>query len=155
MRQPTSGMFDDPGSRRAPIAILGSDDILELLAFDDDVLDSLFVELLVARSTERVSGFWDLAHTLVAHEVAEEVVVYPVIRAAGPEGGAQARERIDEQAAVEGILLTDSPRRRCELAFLRLAVRAPRGGARPRARRRARGLPDACEGDGRGGAPGP
>jgi hemerythrin superfamily protein len=56
------------------------DDVVSLLAHDHEVVRALFRGLEDARPEERAELFWDLMAQLVRHEVAEEVVVYPVVQ---------------------------------------------------------------------------
>jgi hemerythrin superfamily protein len=71
--------------------------------------DHQTAEALLARfDTTDVSGrdgyFCELVHTLVGHEVAEELVVYPAVRDAAPDGGRVADARLSEQAEAERVL---------------------------------------------------
>jgi hemerythrin superfamily protein len=50
---------------------------------------------------QRESYFCGLVHLLVAHEIAEEQVVYPVVRSDVPNGEAISTARIEEQSEAE------------------------------------------------------
>ena len=80
-------------------------DIIDLLAADHALLEQLLAELNETPAIERGSGFRELVRTIVVHEAAEEMVVYPAVRADAPDGDILADERIEEQAAAEQMLL--------------------------------------------------
>ena len=83
----------------------GRADILDLLLDDHrtvaHLLDSFDRDLGIER---REGLFRQLTTTLVRHEVAEEVTVYPFLRKLGDAGVAQADARIGEQADVKTLL---------------------------------------------------
>jgi hemerythrin superfamily protein len=76
-------------------------DIVELLEGDHEVAKALLEEIDGAASEIREDLFWKLVPALVAHEVAEEIVVYPTIRELSPDGNVQAEARIKEQSEAE------------------------------------------------------
>ena len=76
------------------------DDVVELLEEDHRLVEHRFAELDKAGATTRSELFWKLTNDLVRHEVAEEVVVYPVIREL-PGGEEVASSRIAEQSEAE------------------------------------------------------
>ena len=76
-------------------------DILVLLDDDHRAVEEMlgqFDDLVLA---DREHYFWTVVAELVAHEVAEELVVYPAIRSDAPDGDAQADARIKEQSEAE------------------------------------------------------
>jgi hemerythrin superfamily protein len=79
-------------------------DIVELLLADHHDAEELLGRLEGVASEERASYFSTVVIELVAHEVAEEHVVYPIIRHA-PGGEAEAKARIREESALEGLLV--------------------------------------------------
>lgn len=79
-----------------------ADDILILLKNDHQaakVLLQKFDDL----SGDREEYFCEVVHTLVGHEVAEELVLYPVLRES-PTGNAVTDSRLAEQAEAEALL---------------------------------------------------
>lgn len=65
-------------------------DILDLLEADHREAERQLLLFDTPASSEREELFCRLVHILVAHEVAEEVVVYPRIRNDAPDGPAEA-----------------------------------------------------------------
>ena len=90
---PTKGGFDDDDI---------FDDILTLLDADHRTIEGLFIKFESSDPSDRESLFCELVHTLVAHEVAEEAVVYPAIQADAPESEFLIERLINEQKEVEG-----------------------------------------------------
>lgn len=78
----------------------GPHDILDLLLADHREVERLLAEFDAVSLSGRIELFWDLTHTLVRHEVAEEIVVYPAVRDL-PGGKAIADARVQEQAEAE------------------------------------------------------
>jgi hemerythrin superfamily protein len=76
------------------------DDIIALLSEDHQLVEQRFAEAREAGEDTEGERFWKLADLLVRHEVAEEMVVYPALRAA-PDGDAIADARIAEQSGAE------------------------------------------------------
>ena len=76
-------------------------DIVELLNEDHQEAKRLLEEITQADAVSREALFWKLVPALVQHEVAEEVVVYPVIRDKAPNGAAEVDARLTEQAEAE------------------------------------------------------
>jgi len=105
-------------------------DILDLLAADHQLVEERFTTLDSAHATDRHSLFCELVHTLVGHEVAEELVVYPAIVHDAPDGEAEAKPRLEEQAEAEQKLADmekmdpASPEFGAQLAQLKSAVLA-------------------------------
>jgi len=78
-------------------------DVVELLLADHQAAKSLLGRFDDVAPAGRADYFCEVATELVRHEVAEEQVVYPVIRRA-PGGDREADTRIAEQSSAEGIL---------------------------------------------------
>ena len=76
------------------------DNVVELLLEDHRSVEQRFSAFDDARPEARPELFWKLTDELVRHEVAEEVVIYPVLREV-PGGDALADARIDEQSEAE------------------------------------------------------
>jgi hemerythrin superfamily protein len=79
-------------------------DVVTQLAEDHTRIRTLFDETLAAEPERRPEMVTTLVRTLVMHEVAEEEIVYPVLRKQGPEGDILAAHRIAEQASAERLL---------------------------------------------------
>jgi hemerythrin superfamily protein len=88
-------------SKEATMTITSTSDILEQLDADHQRVKEQFGRLDASPLSERESLFCELVQMLVAHEVAEEVIVYPVIRRLSAQGEAEAEARITEQAEAE------------------------------------------------------
>ncbi len=80
-----------------------SDDVLTLLMEDHQEAERVLKSLADADWSKRGELFAKLADTLVRHEVAEEVAVYPVLRDE-PGGAAIADARIEEQYEAADLL---------------------------------------------------
>lgn len=79
-----------------------TEDIVNLLKSDHQAAKAL-LQKFDNLSESRDEYFCEVVQTLVAHEVAEELVVYPVIRES-PAGDAVANSRLAEQAEAEQLL---------------------------------------------------
>jgi hemerythrin superfamily protein len=79
-------------------------DILNLLKNDHQTAESLLGRFEGVPTDGRDDYLCEVVYTLVGHEVAEETVVYPTIRAEGKEGGEVADARLAEQAEAEQLL---------------------------------------------------
>ena len=79
-----------------------AEDIVNLLKSDHQAAKVL-LERLGNLSDGREEYFCEVVHTLVGHEVAEELVIYPAIRES-PSGDAVAHDRLAEQAEAEQLL---------------------------------------------------
>jgi hemerythrin superfamily protein len=78
-------------------------DLIDLLLEDHQAAEALLGQ--VGQSgVDQSQLFHDLVHDLVGHEVAEEEVVYPVVRSSLPGGDAVAEPRIAEQQQAEELL---------------------------------------------------
>ena len=75
-------------------------ELVALLAEDHQLITTRFSEVAEAGPSTIREAFWKLADVLVRHEVAEETVVYPLMRG-WPEGDRIADERITEQGEAE------------------------------------------------------
>jgi hemerythrin superfamily protein len=99
-------------------------DVLTLLKQDHQAAEALLRQFDQTALADREEYFCEVVHTLVAHEVAEELVVYPVLRDGSREGEEVVYARIGEQAEAEATLaeLEDIDRQSDEFTttFLRL-----------------------------------
>jgi len=83
----------------------GRADVIDLLLDDHRTVGHLLDSFDRDLGIERREGlFRQLTATLVRHEVAEEVTVYPLLHKLGEAGVAQADARIGEQFEVEALL---------------------------------------------------
>jgi len=87
-----------------PPTTLSTTDIVQLLLADHRDAGELLGRLDGLPPDERASYFSTVVSELVAHEVAEEHVVYPIIHHT-PGGEAEMKARIGEEAAVEKMLV--------------------------------------------------
>ncbi len=94
-------------------------DVVARLTEDHERIRTLWRELEEAAPSERTTTLMMLTRLLAAHEVAEEEVVYPALRAFGVEADIIADKRIAEQAQAERLLST----------FERIGMEAPEGEA--------------------------
>jgi hemerythrin superfamily protein len=81
-----------------------SKDVLDLLEADHKSVETLFAQFDDIPSGDRDGYFSEVVHTLVGHEVAEELVVYPALREDPPDGDEIADARLAEQADAEQLL---------------------------------------------------
>lgn len=79
-------------------------DVLALLTQDHQAAEAMLQRFEETDSAARADYFCEVVQTLVGHEVAEELVVYPVVRDASDEGEQVADARLDEQAEAEQTL---------------------------------------------------
>ena len=79
-------------------------DVLTLLKNDHQAVESLLGRFDDLPPGDRDGYFCDVVHTLVGHEVAEEMVVYPTIREQGANGAEVADARLGEQTEAEQLL---------------------------------------------------
>jgi hemerythrin superfamily protein len=79
-------------------------DVLVLLEQDHKAAKALLERFDQIPETGRAEYFCEVVQTLVGHEVAEELVVYPTIREDAPNGGKVADARLAEQAEAEQLL---------------------------------------------------
>ena len=87
-----------------PMTTMSTTDVIELLLSDHEEAKTLLERFEQVAPTERASYFYEVVNELVRHEVAEEHVVYPIIRHAGPGGEQEANARIAEQSKAETLL---------------------------------------------------
>ena len=80
-----------------------SADVLTMLKQDHQAAEALLRRFDTVEGSQRDGYFCEVVQTLVGHEVAEELVVYPAIRTA-PDGVAVADARLSEQAKAEELL---------------------------------------------------
>ena len=78
--------------------------LIELLLRDHE-LARLLLESFDSFPVSRAERFCEIVHALVAHEVAEEEVVYPAVRKYIDRGDDLADARLKEQAEAEGLLI--------------------------------------------------
>jgi hemerythrin superfamily protein len=88
-----------------PMTTLSTTDVIELLLADHEAAKVLLGRFDDVVPTERAAYFYEVVTELVRHEVAEEHVVYPIIRHATPGGEQEAKARIAEQTEMEGLLV--------------------------------------------------
>jgi len=86
-----------------PMTTMSTVDVVELLLADHRKAKSLLGRFESVAPTERSVYFCEVVTELVRHEVAEEHVVYPIIRHA-PGGGQEADTRIAEESKTEKLL---------------------------------------------------
>jgi hemerythrin superfamily protein len=95
--------METPMTDRPPVT-MSRTDIVDLLLADHQSAEELLGRLESVAYEERAHYFTSVVVELVAHEVAEEHVVYPIIRHA-PGGEAEAKARIAEESASEELLV--------------------------------------------------
>jgi hemerythrin superfamily protein len=88
-----------------PMTTMSTTDVIELLLADHQAAKALLGRFDHIGLTERPAFFYEVVNALVRHEVAEERVVYPIIRHAVPGGEQEAKARIAEQSEVEKLLI--------------------------------------------------
>jgi hemerythrin superfamily protein len=87
-----------------PMTTMSTTDIVLLIKADHRAVNDLLGTFEDVEPGERASYFWEVATELVRHEIAEEHVVYPIIRHGSAAGEAEATERIAEQSAAITLL---------------------------------------------------
>jgi iron-sulfur cluster repair protein YtfE (RIC family) len=85
------------------MTIAPTDDVISLLTQDHEAIKQRLKQFDGALPEHRAELFWKLMDQLVRHEVAEEVVVYPVLRHE-PGGDTIAKDRMAEEAEAERLL---------------------------------------------------
>ena len=88
-----------------PPTTLSTTDIVQLLLTDHREAEELLGRFDGLSTSERASYFSEVVIELVRHEVAEEHVVYPLIRRGAPTGEAEANARIAEETEAEKLLV--------------------------------------------------
>jgi hemerythrin superfamily protein len=83
---------------------MSTTDVVELLLADHEKARTLLGRFDDIAPTERAGYFCEVVTELVHHEVAEEHVIYPIIRHAVPSGEQEAKVRIAEQSEAEKLL---------------------------------------------------
>ncbi len=78
--------------------------IIDHLTADHEQIKALFSDVVFVRPEQRADTFCELVTELVRHEVAEEVVVFPAVRADAPDGAVMVEPRLREQAGAERML---------------------------------------------------
>jgi hemerythrin superfamily protein len=81
-----------------------SDDVLTLLTRDHRAVETLLGRFDSIAPADRASYFCEVTQNLVAHEVSEELVVYPALREHSEQGEAVTEARLGEQAEAEETL---------------------------------------------------
>jgi hemerythrin superfamily protein len=76
----------------------------ELLRQQHDEVRRMFSQLVPSTGSARAELFDCLRATLAVHETAEEIVVYPEVRALGDEGQRIADARLEEESAAKQML---------------------------------------------------
>ncbi len=79
-------------------------DVLQLLKEDHQAAEKLLARFEEVAPADRGDYFCEVVHTLVGHEVAEELVVYPDLRQSSGQGDQVADARLREQAEAEEVL---------------------------------------------------
>jgi hypothetical protein len=87
-----------------PKTTLSTIDIVERIEADHQAAKELLEHFENVGPESRSSYFHEVVTELVRHEVAEEHVVYPLIRHRSPEGASEAEARIAEQSALVALL---------------------------------------------------
>jgi hemerythrin superfamily protein len=87
-----------------PPTTLSTTDIVQLLLVDHRQAEELLARFDGLRPEDRAPYFGQVVTELVRHEVAEEHVVYPIIRRGTPGGEAEANARIAEESQAEALL---------------------------------------------------
>jgi hemerythrin superfamily protein len=88
-----------------PMTTASTTDVIELLLADHREARALLGRFEQIAMTERATYFCEVVTALVGHEVAEEHVVYPIVRRATPDGAREAKTRIAEQSKAEELLV--------------------------------------------------
>jgi hemerythrin superfamily protein len=83
---------------------MSTTDVIELLLADHEEAKALLGRFEQIGPTERASYFCEVVTALVHHEIAEEHVVYPIIRHVTLRGEQEAKIRIAEQSEAEKLL---------------------------------------------------
>ena len=79
-------------------------DVVDLLLAQHDEVRALFGQMASGGGRERKGSFDRLVNLLAVHETAEEMVVYPAVRASGPDGDALADARTAEESEAKDAL---------------------------------------------------
>jgi hemerythrin superfamily protein len=87
-----------------PKTTLSTTDIVEHIEADHRAAKEMLERFENVDPAGRSSYFHDVVTELVRHEVAEDHVVYPLIRHGSPGGASEAADRIAEQAVIVGLL---------------------------------------------------
>jgi hypothetical protein len=87
-----------------PKTTLSTTDIVDLIEADHQAAMELLGRFENVGPEGRPSYFHEVVTELVRHEVAEDHVVYPLIRHRSPEGASEAADRIAEQSALVALL---------------------------------------------------
>jgi iron-sulfur cluster repair protein YtfE (RIC family) len=93
-------MEDDPTRRHPDTA----SDVVELIRQQHDMIRSLFADVAGCAPTERREPFEALVRLLAVHETAEEMVVYPDLRATGDRAATIVEARTNEEDAAKKAL---------------------------------------------------
>jgi hemerythrin superfamily protein len=88
-----------------PMTTMSTTDVVELLLADHEEAKALLGRFEDVLPAERADYFCEVVTELVRHEVAEEHVVYPIIRHAARGGEQEAKARIAEQKEAEQLLV--------------------------------------------------
>ena len=78
--------------------------VVDLILADHRSVQEMLGRFDTLSSDERSDYFCEVVHELVGHEMAEELVFYPALRADARQGGAEADRRISEQSKAERML---------------------------------------------------
>jgi hemerythrin superfamily protein len=86
-----------------PLTTMSTTDVVKLLLADHEKAKVLLTRFDHVAPSDRASYFCEVVTELVRHEVAEEHVIFPIIRHA-PGGEQEAKARIAEQSQAEALL---------------------------------------------------
>src|SRR5579872_6295623 len=87
-----------------PMATTNGPGLVELLLQDHGEAKRMLAGLEELPTEDRAARFRQVVRALVAHEVAEETVVFPALRDCAAGGGAIVHDRLEEQKAAERLL---------------------------------------------------
>jgi hemerythrin superfamily protein len=87
-----------------PKTTLSTTDVVEHIEADHRAAKELLGLFENVGPADRAKYFHEVVTELVRHEVAEDHVVYPLIRHGSPEGASEAADRMAEQSVIVGLL---------------------------------------------------
>src|SRR4051794_3972627 len=104
-------------------------DVTTIIEYDHREVERLFSAYASAAGSGDKAGLLDqIRLALAPHAAAEEILVYPAVRTAAPDGGEQARHSIDEHQEIKRLLSEvdkmgdDDPGRDAKMLELQQAV---------------------------------
>ncbi len=96
---------------------MAEESVIDRLLEDHQQVRQGFAKITGADSNERWDLFMDLMNDLVRHEVAEEEIVYPVVRQEIHNGEMLAAERVGEESRAEELMAEMEKRGRADDGF--------------------------------------